>query len=246
MTPQERDMIADLFQRLRSVDTGPVDAEARALIERLANEQPVALYLLVQTVLVQEHALKGAQAHIAELEARLSDARPGTTELRRSFLSGLLGDAEERPSAPQPRPVGPWGRPSQPPPAMQSPQVMQPPMQATPWSSAGMSQAPGFLRSAMMTAAGVAGGALLFQGIEHMLGYGGSPFAQAGYGGGGFAPRPVEETVINNYYDRPEHGTAAADAAAERDDDDGVAAQDASYTDDDDSSLAPADDDTSV
>jgi len=57
------------------------------------------------------------------------------------------------------------------------------------------------LRSAATTAAGVAAGALAFQGVESLLhGFGGN---QAGLAGGGFfggAERP-EETVINNYYD---------------------------------------------
>jgi len=50
----------------------------------------------------------------------------------------------------------------------------------------------GFLRSAAATAAGIAGGALLFQGIQSMFGHGalsGVP-QQAG----------LSETVINNYY----------------------------------------------
>jgi len=70
---------------------------------------------------------------------------------------------------------------------------------------------PSFLRGAMQTAAGVAAGALAFEGVESVLhGLGG--FGHPGYGwGGGFGggmmgggfERPVEETVINNYYDEP-------------------------------------------
>jgi hypothetical protein len=171
MTPQERELILGLFQRLNPPVGGDVDGEARELIDRLGREQPLALYLLAQTALVQEHALKGAQARIAELEAELTQAPPaGATAApsRRSFLSGLLGGAptSTRPTyAPQPAapvaasPTGPWGSPG-----------------------------PSFLQSALTTAAGVAGGALLFQGIEHLLGYGGSPFAHTGWSGApGFA-----------------------------------------------------------
>jgi uncharacterized protein len=71
------------------------------------------------------------------------------------------------------------------------------------------------LRGAMQTAAGVAAGALAFEGVEAVLhGLGG--FGHSGYGGFGMASgmgmmggieRPVDETVINNYYDQPgEHG----------------------------------------
>jgi hypothetical protein len=65
------------------------------------------------------------------------------------------------------------------------------------------------LRTAATTAAGVAAGALAFQGVESLLGGFGH---SAGFGGGsglfgGGEGRP-EETVINNYYDDSgrEHG----------------------------------------
>jgi hypothetical protein len=69
----------------------------------------------------------------------------------------------------------------------------------------------GFLRGAAATAAGVAGGALVFQGIEHLLG---------GHQGGGFlggqaptagAPEIIEgNKVINEYFGSdPGKGPAA-------------------------------------
>jgi len=234
MTPQEHELIADLFRRLKGAPDVPVDQEARAFIERQIAEQPVAPYLLTQTTLVQEHALKGAQNRIAELEAELaarSEQRP-----QRSFLSGMLGNADERPA--RRAAVGPWA--AQPPAA--------PPPQAapagTPWSAAGQGQSPGggFLRSAMATAAGVAGGALLFQGIEHMLGYGGSPFAHAGMMGSGLAPR--EDVTINNYYDQ--RGGSADDDTTADDDNADTDAQDASYGDDDSSDSSGGDDGTNI
>jgi hypothetical protein len=54
----------------------------------------------------------------------------------------------------------------------------------------GSSAGPSFLQLALTTAMGVAGGAMLFRGIERLLGYGGSSFTHAGwpvdpgYGGG--------------------------------------------------------------
>ena len=79
---------------------------------------------------------------------------------------------------------------------------------------------PAFLRSAATTAAGIAGGALLFQGIESLFsghggyggGFGGAGFGGAGFGGGGFLPQPgITETVVNNYYDAPASGANQAD-----------------------------------
>ena len=67
----------------------------------------------------------------------------------------------------------------------------------------------------MQTAAGVAAGALAFEGVEsilngfgHGFGQGGYGFGGPGYGMGGFGmgERPVGETVINNYYDDPGRG----------------------------------------
>ena len=74
MTPQERDLILGLFQRLKPPPEGDIDGEARELIDGLVRQQPLAPYLLAQTALVQEYALKGAQARIANLEAKLAQA----------------------------------------------------------------------------------------------------------------------------------------------------------------------------
>ena len=76
----------------------------------------------------------------------------------------------------------------------------------------------GFLQGALQTAAGVAAGALAFEGVESLMhGFG----QAAGYGGGqGFGSfdggqRPTEE-VVNNYYgdsggDRGGHDASAAE-----------------------------------
>ena len=159
MQSQERELITGLFGRLQPFESQPRDSEAEALIKDFTARQPAAPYLLVQTVLVQEQALKAAQERIAELEARVGSAAPAS--------SGFLGSA--------PR-IGPWGaqpaaQAAPPPPATRSP------LQAAvaPPAAGGGS----FLRTAMMTAAGVAGGALLFEGIRGLMGSNPGPFGQA-------------------------------------------------------------------
>lgn len=92
MQQQERDLISGLFDRLRPFESQPRDGEAESFIKGLVAQQPAAPYLLVQTVLVQEQALKAAQERIAELEAKSGATQPTTT----GFLA----------SAP---PIGPWG-----------------------------------------------------------------------------------------------------------------------------------------
>jgi hypothetical protein len=149
MQQQERDLIADLFGRLQQFESQPRDAEAERLIASYVARQPASPYLLVQTALVQEEALKQAKARIAELEARMGQtAGQGTGQ--GSFLA----------NAPRP---GPWGAPA-PAPA---------PAPGAPWGAAPPQAAAGggFLRTALTTAAGVAGGALLFEGVRSMFGH---------------------------------------------------------------------------
>jgi hypothetical protein len=158
MQPEERDLIAGLFGRLKQFEGQARDPEAEGLIASAVASQPSAPYYLVQTLLVQEQALKAAQGRIAELEAKVAAAPPP------SFLG----------SAPK---AGPWG--SAPGYAPGS-APMAPPMQA-PAAAPGVFQAApsaggGFLRQAMTTAAGVAGGALLFEGIRNMMGHNPGPF----------------------------------------------------------------------
>jgi hypothetical protein len=153
MQSEERDLIAGLFDRLRSFEAQPRDPEAERFIAGGIASQPGAPYLLVQTVLVQEHALKAAQERITQLEAKAA-ATPAP-----GFLA----------SAPK---LGPWGSASVPStPAPQPAAPMAPPMMAP-----GMAQGGGFLRQALTTAAGVAGGALLFEGIRNMFGHNPGPF----------------------------------------------------------------------
>jgi hypothetical protein len=152
MQQQERDLIADLFGRLQQYENQQRDPEAERLIASYVARQPASPYLLVQTALVQEEALKQARARIAELESRASSQASGQ--------GSFLGNA--------PRP-GPWGS---------APVQQQAPAPASPWGQA--PQAPaggGFLRSALATAAGVAGGALLFEGIRDMFGHSTQAFA---------------------------------------------------------------------
>lgn len=193
MTPQERDLIQSLLGRLQQQSNQPKDREADELINRGMAAIPDAPYLLVQTVLIQDMALAEAQNRIKELEQRQSAPAAAPT----SFLGGARGSVPS---------TGPWGRPAQtpqpaPPPVWnQAPAA--PPPQAAPQPMAPLaspSASSGFLRQAATTAAGIAGGALLFEGIRSMFG--------PHYGGGFMAGMPsqpgIGETVINNYYDTP-------------------------------------------
>ena len=68
MTPQERQLVDDLFDRLANVESAPRDPDAIAAMQEGLRKAPNAIYALVQTVLVQDEALKRANARIQELE----------------------------------------------------------------------------------------------------------------------------------------------------------------------------------
>src|SRR3974390_1042279 len=68
MTPKERQLVDDLFDRLARVESAPRDSDAVSAIQDGLRKAPNALYALVQTVLVQDEALKRANARIQELE----------------------------------------------------------------------------------------------------------------------------------------------------------------------------------
>src|SRR6266566_4848538 len=68
MTPQERQLVDDLFDRLSKVENAPRDPDASAAIAQGLRSAPNAIYALVQTVLLQDEALKRANSRIQELE----------------------------------------------------------------------------------------------------------------------------------------------------------------------------------
>src|SRR5437660_134646 len=71
MTPEERNLISELFDRLATLEGAQRDAEAERAIKDGLRQAPNAAYALVQTVLVQDEALKRADGRIRELEAEL-------------------------------------------------------------------------------------------------------------------------------------------------------------------------------
>ena len=214
MTPQEQKMLDDLMARVDSTRLDDKDPEAAQRIEEWSRRNPDAAYILAQTVLVQSYALEQAKAQIQSLQQQLAQhpALPQQPQKQGSFLGNLFGHKDE-PRPQQPAPA--YAQPQQPQGYAQVPQYATPQPYGQPAgyppAGYGAPAAGGssFLRSAATTAAGVAAGALAFEGIESLMhGFGNS----AGFGGvggaglGDFGGRP-EETVINNYYDSPAPGS---------------------------------------
>ena len=88
MTPQERDLVTALFDRLAGLEGQPRDPEAERLMTQGLTRAPHAIYPLVQTVLLQEEALKRANARIEELEAKTSAEPPAPAG---GFLDNMRG-----------------------------------------------------------------------------------------------------------------------------------------------------------
>ena len=156
MTPQERQMVDDLFDRLARLETAPRDAAAeRAIADGLASA-PHAIYPLVQTVLVQDEALKRADARIRELSGEGSGEPTGSfLDSMRQALTGRASVPSVNPNTsvePDPR----WNR------------------GGTVGAAAGPSPGGSFLGTAAASAAGVIGGALLLNSISSMFGHHGS------------------------------------------------------------------------
>lgn len=139
---QDQQAIDGLFDRIEDVarNSQPRDGEAETQIQQRLREFPPAPYYMAQTILIQEQALRQAQARIEQLEA---SQRPAG-----GFLGGLFGGDE-----PQPRPArarGPWDR------------------QRGNFEDR-RGQGGGFLAGAAQTALGVTGGVLLGSAIAGML-----------------------------------------------------------------------------
>ncbi len=191
MTPEERKMLNDLAAKVAQMPPAPRDAEAEDIIRTKIGSRPDALYLMTQTVLIQNLALQRVQQQIQDLQTRASQS------LSAQGSPGWLGQ-----STPSYGSGG--GQPQYSAPPSSQPQYAAP----APSFGGGSS----FLRGAAQTAAGVAAGTLAAEAIGSMFSHHGSGFLGGGNefiggpGGGsdfiGGGTTPTEEGV-NNYYDSP-------------------------------------------
>ena len=179
MNPQEYEALRSLLAQLVEIRGVEKDPEADLLIREAVVRQPDVTYLLAQRTLLLSAALDAARGKIAALE-----------RARRQTIT----------SEP------PWGFGS-PPEAVATAEALarrrsfEPPFAGAPSATAtvssvpvGSGATPSFLGQAAAAAAGVAGGAFLFQGVEDLL----------GHNGGGLSAHdaavPSEDVTVNNYY----------------------------------------------
>jgi hypothetical protein len=262
MSPEERRLLTDLFDRVRSAATTTRDRDAEDLIAQKLREQPYAAYYLAQAVIIQDQALQGMTQRLQELEDQVQrlEAEAGSARNQSGGFLGSLGSLFGGPLSPrapsraayseregrlyddyasttryrdpEPRPApSPWGRDGA----------------NGPWAQqTGMSSSGGFLRGALTTAAGVAGGVLVADAVRDMF----SPHlgGTGAFSNGLFGDNRPNETVVNNFFDndrddKPDAssgGSSDSDSGSgwagnDRDDDDGYdTADDSDFGDDDD------------
>ena len=224
MNDQERQIISDIFKRLEQTAGQQRDPEAERFIAEKLRTQPYAPYAMAQALYVQEEAMKSLNQQLEQLKAENEQLHQQASQGSGGggILSSIFGGGQKS------QPAGSFSRPgAQPGYGAQQPQYapQQPqyaPQQGGPWGGApqggqggpwgGQPQAAaapgggGFLKGALTTAAGVAGGMVVgnalmnaFSGGHHALG-GLSGSDMASFGGGG------DTIVENNYFGSDQGG----------------------------------------
>lgn len=210
MTPEERNVIGGIFDRLREAAYQPRDPEAERFIADRLREQPYAPYAMAQSIYVQEQALGNLSQQVEQLQAEVARLRQAGQQQAPAqsggFLSGIFGGGSSRPAS-----VPSFGQPQRA--AQGQPAYSAPPQQGSPWgqqpqqggyapqqggyappqqAAAPQRGGMGFLGTAAMTAAGVAGGMIAgnalmnafnshggASGIANSLGFGGDKSGQS-------------------------------------------------------------------
>ncbi|WP_338488426.1 DUF2076 domain-containing protein [Pseudomonas trivialis] len=177
MNSEEQTLIDGLFSRLQQAETdsAPRDAQAEARIKEHMTRQPAAGYYMTQSILVQEQALKSLDAQnkqqaqqIQQLQDELQRAKSAQPAPASGggFLSSIFGgSSRDTPPAPS-NAGGGWREPARPAFGQSAPQQNY---QQPPQAAAAAPVGSGFLGGAMKTAAGVAGGVLLAEGISSLF-----------------------------------------------------------------------------
>ncbi len=251
MTPQESQALRDFLAQLTQVQGVQKDAQAASMIAAAFAQQPDAGYLLVQRSMLQDQAVANARNQIAQLQAQLQAERESARGAAGTSTGGGFLDpanawgnsaAETGRGAtafgargPQPQRYESAAAPQYLPPQAQ--QYAPAPQRPGLFGGGGG----GFLGTMAATAAGVAGGAFLFQGIENMMGHHGGA---SGLMGQNNSALPVENTTVNNFYgaDTESAGASERTQLADNSIDDVASADDFGSSDD----LGSSDDMSSI
>ena len=239
MTPEERNVIGGIFDRLREAAHQPRDPEAERYIADRLRDQPYAPYAMAQSLYVLEQAVNNLGQQNEQLQQEIAQLRQQAQQPAQpqsgGFLSGIFGGGA------RPAPA-PFGQPQR---SALSPQGGYPPPQQArgpsggPWGQqggaqqggpwAGQQAAPqrggmGFLGTAATAAVGVAGGMIAgnmlmnafnnhggASEIANSLGLGDNKGAEAA------APGGADQAANSGYEDPSQAGQGAYDNASYED-----------------------------
>lgn len=174
MNNQEQTLIDELFAKLQDAEhqAAPRDSGAQARIDKHLARQPAAPYYMTQAILVQEAAVNQLNRQVRErdeqiqrLQAELQQARGQSTSTSApaggGFLSSIFGGSPARPAQPAAQPASSGWR--------DGPSLNPPPAPQPGYAAPQAPRGSGFLGSALQTAAGVAGGVMLAEGISSLF-----------------------------------------------------------------------------
>ena len=99
MTPQEKELIQNVANKLKNSPDSSKDAEAETLIHNEIGAQKDSVYKLTQAVLVQEMALKELKSKNEYLEKCVEHHKE---EAERGTLSRMMGGKRQAPTPPPP------------------------------------------------------------------------------------------------------------------------------------------------
>jgi hypothetical protein len=169
MTPQEQELVEELFDRLAKLENSPATRLPSVIADSL-RRAPQATYALVQTALVQDEALKRANVRIEELQAQLGGGeqaqQPGS--FLDSMRDAVLGRRDPRSSVPTVRSQAQSSSTTAPPYQRQG--EYPPPMNPNAMGGPAFGSGRSFLGTAASTAAGVIARRLLLNSIRPMFG----------------------------------------------------------------------------
>ncbi|QCI24835.1 DUF2076 domain-containing protein [Buchnera aphidicola (Rhopalosiphum padi)] len=153
MKDEEKNLIENLFHRLKKTEqnSSERDDTADALIQSLVKKQPYSSYYMVQTILIQETAIKKMSLKIEELKNQISLLNSDQVKKKPSFLSNFLKKDPASQTESYDNKI--WKKNQN---TLESCNTNIPTS-----STATTTRNSGFLKNALQTATGVAGGMIL-------------------------------------------------------------------------------------
>ena len=100
MTPQEKEMLQGLTDRINQTKLPEKDPEAEQFLFQALGRNTDSLYILAQTVLVQQYALDQAKQQLDQAKSQLDQARQESDQLRQQSPAAARAETRQLPREP--------------------------------------------------------------------------------------------------------------------------------------------------